>query len=63
MEKIMLTLKEVCECTGWSESSVRRIAANKNNNFVIRLGNKIYFHKQLFNEYLVKCAKYNIAIK
>lgn len=59
MEKILLSLKEVCEYTGWGMTKTREIVKNPANKFTIREGNKIFVHKKLFDEYLLSCAKKN----
>lgn len=62
MEKALLSLKEVCEYTGWKETKVREILKSKDSTFTIRLGNRLYANKKLFDEYLDRCAKYQIKI-
>ena len=62
MEKILLSLKELCEYTGWGETKVREILKRENSTFTIRLGNRLYADKSLFDEYINKCAKYQIRI-
>ena len=47
MEKVLMSIKEVCEYTGWGSDS----------DFTIRVGNRLYVNKKLFDDYLVKCAK------
>ena len=62
IEKTILSLKEVCEYTGFGQTKVREILNNPNSNFTIRLGNRLYVHKELFDQYLEKCAKYQITL-
>lgn len=62
MEKALLSLKELCEYTGWGETKVREILKRPDSTFTVRLGNRLYANKQLFDEYLTKCAKYQIRI-
>lgn len=62
MEKILMNLKEVCEYTGWGETKVREILNRPDSSFTIRLGNRLYVNKKLFDEYLERCAKYQITI-
>lgn len=62
MERKILSLKEVCEYTGWGKTKVRQILKNPNSQFTIRLGNRLYVDKDLFDEYLKKCAKYQITL-
>lgn len=62
MDKALLSLKEVCEYTGWKETKVRELLKRKDSTFTIRLGNRLYVNKKLFDEFLDKCAKYQIQI-
>ena len=62
MEKILLTVKEVCDFTGWGHTKVREIIKRPDNDFTIRMGNRLYVNKNKFETYLNRCAKYNIQI-
>lgn len=62
MEKAVMSLKEVCEYTGWGETKVRKILKNPSSTFTIRLGNRLYVNKKLFDDYLQRCARYQIKI-
>lgn len=62
MEKILLTVKEVCDFTGWGQTKVREIIKRPDNDFTIRMGNRLYVNKNKFETYLNRCAKYNIQI-
>lgn len=62
MEKRLLSLKEVCEYTGWGETKVREILKRPSSTFTIRLGNRLYVDKAKFDDYLHRCAKYQITI-
>ena len=62
MEKLLLTISEVCELTGWGQTKVREIIKRPENNFTIRMGNRLYVNKKLFELNLTNCAKYNIPI-
>ncbi len=62
MEKILMSLNEICEYTGWGKTKVREILKRPTSNFTIVLGNRLYANKKLFDEYLEKCAKYHISI-
>lgn len=57
-----LTIKEVCEYTGWGETKVREIVRRKDNKFTIRLGSKYYIDKNKFDAYLDNCIKYDIGV-
>jgi len=62
MDKILLTIKDICDYTGWGETKVRSILKSPNSTFTVKYGNRFYAHKELFDEWLAKHAKYNIAI-
>lgn len=62
MEKALLSLKEVCEYTGWKETKVRELLKRETSTFTIRLGNRLYVNKKLFDDFLDKCAKYQIRL-
>lgn len=62
MDKVLLNIKEVCEYTGWSMTKTREILKRPESKFTVRVGNRLYVNKELFDEYLVKCAKYHIDI-
>lgn len=62
MEKALLSLKEVCEYTGWKETKVRELLKRETSTFTIRLGNRLYVNKKLFDDFLDKCAKYQICL-
>ena len=52
----------MCEYTGWGETKVREILRRPDSEFTIRMGNRLYADKRLFDDYLAKCAKYQIRI-
>lgn len=62
MDKKLLNLNELCEYTGWGKTKLREILNRPNSTFTIKLGNRLYVDKELFDEYLHKCAKYQIRI-
>ena len=57
MEKVLLNIKEVCEYTGWGMTKTREILKRPESKFTVRVGNRLYVNKELFDDYLVKCAK------
>lgn len=61
-EKKLLTVKELCEYTGWCETSIRKLLKNPDSKFTIRFGNRLYADKKLFDDYIEHCAKYQIKI-
>lgn len=62
MEKRLLTIKELCEYTGWGKTKVREILKRPDSKFTVRMGNRLYADKKLFDEYIERCAKYQISI-
>ena len=50
MEKALLSLKEVCDYTGWGKTRAREILRRENNGFTVRMGNRLYVNKKLFDE-------------
>lgn len=61
MEKKFLTIKEICDYTGWCETKVREIV-KRDNKFTIKMGNKYFVDKKKFDDYLENCMKYQIGI-
>ena len=60
--RILLTVKEVSELTGWGETKVREIVNRKDSTFTVRCGRNVYVHRRLFEKHLEKCAKYGQRI-
>lgn len=62
MEKMLMTVRDVCDYTGWGETKVREIMKSPNGKFTIRMGNRLYADKEKFEQYLDKCARYQLRI-
>ena len=62
MEKALMNLKEVCEYTGWGQTKARQILNRPESTFTIRVGNRIYVNKKMFDQYLEHCARGHIPI-
>ena len=62
MDKILLNINELCSYTGWGKTKAREILKRPNSPFTVCMGNRLYANKKLFDEYLEKCAKYQITI-
>ena len=56
MDKKLLNIKEVCQYTGWGETKVRELISRPSSTFAMKLGNKWFVNKPLFDAYLDKCA-------
>lgn len=61
-EKTLLNVEQLCIYTGWGKTKVREILKRPDSTFTVRMGNRLYAHKELFDEYLIKCAKYQITL-
>lgn len=62
MERRFISIKDLCEYTGWGESKVRKVAKNHADKFVVRYGNRIYIDKERFDDYINQCIKYQIPV-
>ena len=62
MEKKLLSIKDLCEYTGWGKTKVREILKRPDSKFTVQMGNRLYADKKLFDDYIEKCAKYHIPI-
>lgn len=62
MEKRLLTVKELCEYTGWGMTKVREILNRDDSSFTIRMGNRLYADKAAFDKFIDNCAKHQISI-
>ena len=62
IEKVLLTVPEIMEYTGFGEKKIRGLLNDPHSTFTIRNGNKLYAHKELLNDYLKKCAKYQLTV-
>lgn len=60
--KLLLTIPEIMEYTGFGEKKVRQMLNSPKSTYTVRNGNKLYAHKELFEEYLKKCAKFGLTI-
>ena len=48
--------------TGLGEKKVRQMLNDPSSTFTVRNGNRLYAHKDLLEEYLKKCAKYQLTL-
>ena len=53
MEKALLNLKEFCEYLGIGETKAREMLTKTNNNFTVRIGNRLYANKTLLDRWLL----------
>lgn len=60
--KLLLTIPELMEYTGFGEKKIRELLNSPKSTFTVRNGNKLYAHKELFEDFLKKCAKNQLTI-
>ena len=60
--KVLLSVKDIMDMTGLGEKKVRQMLKSPSSNFTIRNGNRLYAHKELFEDYIKKCAKYQLTL-
>jgi hypothetical protein len=60
--KLLWSLSEVIELTGWGETKAREILNRRDSTFTVRVGNKLYVNRKAFENFLDRCAKHQIAI-
>lgn len=53
MDKALLNLKEFCQYLGIGETKAREILTKTDNNFTIRIGNRLYANKILLDQWLL----------
>lgn len=61
-EKLLLTIPEIMEYTGFGEKKIRELLNDPKSTYTIRNGNKLYAHKELFDDFIKKCAKNQLTI-
>lgn len=61
-DKMLLSIKEVMEMTGLGEKKVRQMLKSPTSTFTVRNGNRLYAHKELFKDYIEKCAKFHLTL-
>lgn len=60
--KILLSVKDIMNITGIGEKKVRQMLNDPTSTFTVRNGNRLYAHKDMFEEYIKKCAKYQLTL-
>lgn len=51
--KALLNVKELCSYLGIGQTKVRELLGNPANGFTVRIGNRLYAHKQKLDLWLV----------
>ena len=60
--KLLLSIKDIMEMTGLGEKKVRQMLKSPKSTFTIRNGNRLYAHRDLFEDYMEKCAKFHLTL-
>lgn len=53
----LLTVKEMCEYLSISQTKARELLADPNNNFTVRIGYRLYAHKDKLDKWLLNQIK------
>ena len=56
MEKALLNLKEFCEYLGIGQTKAREILTKTENNFTVRIGNRLYVNKRQLDKWLMNIS-------
>ncbi len=51
--KALLNVKELCSYLGIGQTKARELLGNPANDFTVRIGNRLYAHKQKLDLWLV----------
>ena len=60
--KLLLSIKDIMEMTGLGEKKVRQMLKSPTSTFTIRNVNRLYAHRDLFKDYMEKCAKFHLTL-
>ena len=51
--KALLNVKEMCDYLGIGQTKARELLADPKNKFAVRIGNRLYAHKQRLDTWLL----------
>lgn len=51
--KALLNVKEMCEYLGIGQTKARELLADLRNKFTVRIGNRLYAHKERLDTWLI----------
>lgn len=52
-EKALLNVQEMCDYLGIGQTKARELLADPRNKFTVRIGNRLYAHKQRLDTWLL----------
>lgn len=61
-EKKLMTIDEFCKYVGIGKTKARELISNPCCKYVVRIGRRVYVHKELFDEELRKSAKFQLTM-
>lgn len=61
-EKKLMTIDEFCRYVGIGKTKARELISNPCCKFAVRIGRRVYVHKELFDEELRKNAKFQLTM-
>ena len=61
-EKKLLSVDEFCSYVGIGKTKAREMLANPCCKYVVRIGRRVFVHKELFDEELKKSAKFQLTM-
>ena len=62
MEKTLLSFEEFCNYIGIGKTKARELLKNPNCKFVVRIGRRVFVHKELLDVELKKNAKFQLEM-
>ena len=61
-EKKLMTIDEFCEYVGIGKTKARELISNPCCKYDVRIGRRVYVHKELLDEELRKNAKFQLTM-
>ena len=62
LDKTLLSIDEFCSYVGIGKTKAREMISNPCCKYVVRIGRRVFVHKELFDEELKKNAKYQLTM-
>lgn len=61
-EKSLLSVDEFCQYVGIGKTKARERLANPCCKYAVRIGRRVFVHKELFDEEVKKSAKFQLTM-
>lgn len=61
-ERKLMSIDEFCDYVGIGKTKARELISNPRCKYVVRIGRRVFIHKELFDEEIKKTAKYQLKI-